>query len=349
MSDVPPYGDPSHEDLTKAYDTLDFLAGLAEAEEWAAQTPRKAGAALPLVIVTGGLGAGKTTLMRHLLLATHGLAITAIVNDAANLNIDAALISEATEDTLALENGCVCCSQSGGVARTLVEISNRRTAPDLVLLEASGIADPWALAQVTATVPGISLECVVTILDADGAEPANYLLRRQVAATDLLLLNKVDLVTRQTAARLAKRVTALAPRAQTLRTINCAIPCGIVFDRQRSSSAANVILEDAVVDDSAYHTASLYPKGLVDREALENCLETLPDGILRIKGFLRLKGAPDRKQLLQLVGRRWRWEPAGSKNDSSLGLAVIGLTEALDTRSFRSHFARAGLDWQSDH
>ncbi len=348
MSEVPLHDGPSHEDLTKAYDTLDFLAGLAEAEEWAAQTPRKAGATQPLVIVTGGLGAGKTTLMRHLLLATHGLAITAIVNDAANLNIDAALISEATEDTLALENGCVCCSQSGGVARTLVDIGNRQTAPDLILLEASGVADPWALAQVTATVPGISLECVVTVLDTDAAEPADYLLRRQVAATDLLLLNKVDLVTRQTASRLAERVTALAPRAQILRTINCAIPYGVVFDRRRSPGAVNDILEDVAVSDSAYRTASLYPKGLVDREALEHCLKTLPDGILRIKGFLRLKSAPERMQLLQLVGRRWRWEPAGPAQDRVLGLAVIGLAEAFETRSIRTHFAKAGLDWQSD-
>ncbi len=349
MSNLFPNGVPTFEDLTKAYDTLDFLAGLTEAEEWARQATRIAEGKLPLVIVTGGLGAGKTTLMRHLLMSTHDLSITAIVNDVANLNIDAALISEATDDTLALENGCVCCSLSGSVARTLVEIGNRRTTPDLILLEASGVADPWGLAQVTASVPGVSLDCVVTVQDAGAVEPAEYLLRRQVAAADLVLLNKVDLVSHEAAEHTAKRLEELAPRAQVLRTTNCAIPYGVVFDARRTPNTATAMFDNAASEDSNYCTATLRPKGPINRRILEDCLETLPAGILRLKGFLELQGTEEKSQLLQMVGRRWRWEPATLDRNREFGLVVIGLAEAIGTGSMQSHFVEAELDWQIDH
>lgn len=340
-----PYA-PTAEDYGKALDTLDMLMGMVEAESFASLKPCRPARHLPLVIVSGFLGAGKTTLMRRLLTADHGLKITAVVNDVANLNIDAALISEVAEDTLALANGCVCCSQSGGAARALIEIAAREDPADLVLLEASGVADPWALAQVAASVSGVRLEAVVTVVDASAAVDASieHLLRRQIAAADLVLLNKIDLVSFQEAESAAAQLARLAPRAQVLRTIECAVPHGVVLDTPHRLQTPKAASDGLTVDDSRFRTIVLAADAPVDRQAMAECLTNMPAGILRAKGFLRLTDAPDRVELLQAVGRRWRWDAISGNVSDPMHLVVIGLADATNEAALASHFAPVGFD-----
>ena len=338
---------PTAEDYAKAYDTLEFLMGMVEANHLAVRQPRDLKTTLALVIVSGFLGAGKTTLMRHLLTANHGLRITALVNDVATLNIDAALIAEVSEDTLALANGCVCCSQSGGVARALTSLVNNAYPPDLVLLEASGIANPWALAQVVESVPGITVECIVTVVDAAHVMPdasVEYLLRRQVEAADLILLNKIDLVTNREADRTADHIAQLAPRAEIVRTINCAVPCGIVFETRRTTITPTSGLEEIVADDRRFCTISLAATVPIKRHEIEARLAALPAGVLRAKGLLRFVEAPDGVWLLQLVGRRWRWERSSERRVRLEGMVVIGLANEVDEASLAAHFSPLGFN-----
>lgn len=337
---------PTAEDYAKAYDTLDFLMGMVEANHVAARGPQRRQHNLGVVIVSGFLGAGKTTLMRHLLTADHGMRITALVNDVATLNIDAALIAEAGADTLALTNGCVCCSQSGSVARALLGLVNDEHPPDLVLLEASGVANPWALAQVAESVAGITVECVATVVDAAHDVPddsVDYLLRRQVEAADLILLNKIDLVTTQEADCVAERITRLAPRAEIVRTIYSVVPYGIVFETRRPKRAASEGLEEIATDDRRFCSVSLAPMAPIKRREMESHLAALPTGVLRAKGLLRLVEEPDRLWLLQLVGRRWRWERMDRRSVGQEGIVVIGLAADIDLVSLASHFASLGF------
>ncbi len=164
-------GEHTADDYVRAYDSLQFLLGKVEADALARRRPvtaGTAGTALPVVVVAGFLGAGKTTLLAHLLARPGGRRITALVNDMAALDIDAGLIAERHDNILSLTNGCAYCSQSGGAARALLDVLTRPERPDLVLLEASGIADPWALAQIVGGLPGHRLDHVVTLVDATG-------------------------------------------------------------------------------------------------------------------------------------------------------------------------------------
>lgn len=327
---------PSEADYARAYDTLDFLRGAVEAAAF--QRVRQGQAALSVVLVTGFLGAGKTSLMRRLVAGDHGLRLAAIVNDMANLNVDAALVAEAGAgqglETLALANGCVCCSQSGGVARTLAEVQAWETAPDCVLLEASGVADPSALAAVVDGMEGIRLDAVVAIVDAAGGwDDADPLVARGVRAADLVLINKTDLVAPAAAAALERDLAALAPKAAILRTVDCAVPPGLIFDSPPREG--NGLASDAVLQDDRFATVELIQTQPIKRRDIEALLATAPAGLYRAKGALRLTDAPA-PELLQAVGRRWRWTPAGPDAVRLAGRLVLVM--AADADDIGAHF-----------
>jgi G3E family GTPase len=335
---------PEHataEEYARARDTLDFLVGMVEAEAFTRRLQRTQDRGVPTAVIAGFLGAGKTTLMRHLLTASHGLRIAALVNDFAALNVDAALIADVSGDTVSLANGCICCSQSGGTARALADIVERQEQPHFILIETSGVADPWALAQVTCAVPGISLDCVLTVVDAANCAPdpaVEFLLRRQVSAADIVLLNKTDLASEQETVTAAQWIAGLAPKAQILRTIGCAVPPFLIFDQAAPRTGMDGDGGRTADKDSSFASIVL----AAPRSAIEQCLAGLPDGIFRAKGFLRLTDNRGQPELLQAVGRRWSWEIA-AESGPECRLVVIGLADVVNGGEIAAQFAPAGL------
>lgn len=330
-------------ELRRALDTVDFLSGLVEVAALNRTKRHSRSTALPVVVVAGFLGAGKTTLMRHLLTANHGMKIAALVNDFAALNIDAALIANVTGDTTALDNGCICCSLSGGVARALADISARDDTVDAVLVEASGVSDPAGIGHVAAAVDGVSLDCIVTVVDAAEAGEATAwddLLTTQVAPANLVLLNKTDLVTPQQVDTLVAQLTVLAPRAQILRTSHCAVPPVVIFEAASAPKLDGA--PGSGQHDHGFSTMLLSATQPIERSELEAVLNNMPSGVLRIKGFVRLAEASEKTMLLQTVGRRWSWHDAPQATETSK-LVVIGLTATLDTGTITKRFAPLGL------
>ncbi|MDP5348027.1 MAG: GTP-binding protein, partial [Paracoccaceae bacterium] len=123
---------------------------------------------VPILLVTGFLGSGKTTFINDLLIGEHGKRIAAIVNDFGAINIDEALLQSATDKVIGLKNGCICCSLQGDLLRTLKQVL-AGAAPDLIVIEASGVADPQGIIDGLMDPilwPAVLLASVVCVVDA---------------------------------------------------------------------------------------------------------------------------------------------------------------------------------------
>jgi G3E family GTPase len=160
-------------------------------------------APVPLTLLTGFLGAGKTTLLNRILTGAHGLRIGVLVNDFGAINIDASLVQSVAENTISLTNGCVCCEIRDDLVASVEDLLARADAIDFVILEASGIADPAAIAMtfLDARYAGLlQIDSITCLLDAESIfrdgddERLNALKLRQIAFADMIVLNKTDLV-----------------------------------------------------------------------------------------------------------------------------------------------------------
>ena len=156
-------------------------------------------------MLTGFLGAGKTTLLNRILTGDHGLRVAVLVNDFGSINIDAELVVgvESDGDVINLANGCVCCNIRDDLVAAVTQVMTRAERPEYILLEASGVADPSGIALTFMDEDmrdRIRLDSIMCVVDAEQIFAAPEMMElklRQVAFADMLILNKVDLVTRE--------------------------------------------------------------------------------------------------------------------------------------------------------
>src|SRR6266705_1460522 len=186
---------------------------------------RARGARLPVTVVTGFLGAGKTTLVRRFLATPEGRATAVIINEYGAVGIDDALVRGTTDEVALLGNGCVCCitrSDLQVALRRLVIDRDRGALPpfERVLIETSGLADPGPILQTFATDRALGsefhVESVAAVIEAvSGLETLGWSAeaRKQVILADRLVVSKTDLAKPQALKRLKARLTALNPHA----------------------------------------------------------------------------------------------------------------------------------------
>lgn len=236
---------------------------------------------VPITILTGYLGAGKTTLMNHILTNQEGYKVAVIVNDIGEVNIDAKLISDGgfiqEEDkgnVVPLSNGCICCTLKEDLMKQIVDILKTRKF-DYILIEASGICEPLPIAQTITMLsssmeqyglpPICRLDNVVTVVDAlrlatefgcgenlvkedIEEEDIENLLIQQIEFCNVIVLNKVDEVTSEQLAQVKKVIKALQPTAKIIETNYAKVDVGEVintnnFDFEKISSSAGWIKE----------------------------------------------------------------------------------------------------------
>jgi G3E family GTPase len=310
---------------------------------------------LPLTVIGGFLGAGKTTLLNRWLREANGLRMAVLVNDFGALNIDADLIAATHGDTTALTNGCVCCQIGDDLGRALVEVIEAQTPFDAVVIEASGVSDPWRIAQIGMAAPELSLEGVVVLVDASAvAQQANDplladTLARQVKSADLVVINKVDLVDAETLAGAKAWVETTAPGTPCIETIESAVPLALLSGVSHAEAAPHVCgpgchgdhhpHDHASPDHGAlFQTWSAQPGAVIAAATLRAWLREMPPGVLRLKGVLRT--GPDEWSEVQFAGRhgslRKASPPAG---DAHAGVVAIGLRGRLPESALGEFFS----------
>ena len=293
--------------------------------------------AIGLTILGGYLGAGKTTLLNRMLSRGSGRRLGVIVNDFGAINIDANLIESRDDEIVALANGCVCCSISGGFAEALTALSRREPAPEQVIIEASGVADPVKVARY-ASLPAYRLDGIVVLVDAETIRTRaedKYVgpsVLRQLFGADLIVLNKVDLVSKQECTALRAWLHPRAPNARVLEASHGDAPMEALFGLHANAEALIGASSRREAHGEDYSTRSLSLEAPLSEAEFRAQVADWPRSVLRAKGIVHLREDPSRRHVFQLVGSRWTLTPDRAWGDEApcTRIVLIGSAGQID-------------------
>lgn len=250
---------------------------------------------VPVTVIGGYLGAGKTTMINRLLTGDHGLKLAVLVNDFGSVNVDAELIASHDGTTMRLENGCVCCTIADAMGDALDAVLPIK--PDHILIEASGVADPAKVGIYGQGWPGCRLASIVVLADAAAIRQQSVdrfvgpLIGTQLRAADVIMLTKTDLIS---------HAETKAVRSW-LDTEGCTGP-------ELPSDTTDL-----------FETETMQLPALLSRTELNRLLSELPDSVVRAKGIVAVDGNP---HVVQLTTTTLDITPA-APGATTTGLVII--------------------------
>jgi G3E family GTPase len=216
---------------------------------------------VPATILTGYLGAGKTTLLNHILTYEHGKKVAVIVNEFGEVGIDNQLVVNTDEEIFEMNNGCICCTVRGDLIRIITKLMRRRDRFDHLVIETTGLADPAPVIQTFFADEDVrdrvKLDAVVTVVDAKHVHDHwdSDEVKEQIAYADIILLNKIDLVSPEQLDRLEHRICSMNKLAKIYRTRNSELDISSIlgvgaFDLQRALELDPKFLQDSDHSDA---------------------------------------------------------------------------------------------------
>ena len=270
---------------------------------------------VPILLVTGFLGAGKTTVVNHLLAHAEGRRIAAIVNDFGAINIDAELIAGASDGVVSLANGCICCSLEGDLLRTLSTLLRRDPKPDYIVIETSGVADPADIVRslmdpvILREAPLETVLCVMDAVTPPGALD-DALQRAQLRVADIVALSKLDLAdegagTRMRAAIRAQRVPAVVVDAR-----HGEIPCALLFPAHGDRAPAPRDPGPRRPAEERFETLSWTSDRPLLLPRLQQAINRLAPKLARVKGLFETIEQPGRQMVFQFAAGRATLAPS---------------------------------------
>jgi G3E family GTPase len=291
---------------------------------------------IPVSILSGYLGAGKTTIINHVLAEPHGRRLAVLVNDFGPINIDGRLIGSRNAATIELTNGCVCCSIGDDMGEALTALAGWPDPPDHVLVEASGVAEPARIARSAGYWPGFELDAVVVAADAETVEARSRdkfvgtLVRSQLRSADIVALTKTDLVEAAARQEVRRWIACQAPQASCIEAVQGRVPAGVVFGRRDGGGPVGPVgAGDALHHHAPHVTACWRPRGPVDAGMLSELLAGLPDTVHRAKGLV-VERRSGKGLLVQAVGRRCSIASHPGPVDAALVLISTGSRAELE-------------------
>ena len=292
---------------------------------------------LPVTVIAGFLGSGKTTLVNHILANNAGLKAAVIVNEIGEIGIDGDLIIATENDMVELSNGCICCSINNDLVETIFRVLQRKDAIDYLVVETTGVADPLPVVLTFLRSEFrdiVRVDSVVTVADAECFSldlfdsPAA---RNQLRYGDTILLNKSDLASAARLADVEEKIRTVRNRARIVRTAHCGVPLPLILGVGLFESEG--LLADGCADHDHAHSSHLRDDGFeaisfqIDRpfavQRFQQFLEQLPPDVFRGKGLLWLDTS-DKRYIFHLVGQRFTLDESSSFAPLQNKLVLIG-------------------------
>jgi G3E family GTPase len=282
--------------------------------------------AIPIILIAGYLGSGKTTFLNRLLSEAQGQRLAILVNDFGAINIDANLIDGAVDGVIALQNGCICCSIASGLQGAIFKVLKREQRPDAIIIEASGASNPGEVLRIlsdSAMQDYAALEIVVTLLDCERLPTYTpeelKLIKLQLAYSNIVFLSKSLSLSGDAQVAAEGFVSSVNPRVLLFYELSSQINLEFLLGAstrtlgQQGNSLISDGLQMQVPKAEELFRSWIYESASPTTEAeFQKLLNELPSETVRGKGFLYLKEYPDSKFVFQLVGKNAKVEPAGN-------------------------------------
>ena len=316
---------------------------------------------VPVTVVTGFLGSGKTTLVNYILSANHGKRIAVIENEFGEIGIDDALVIDAEEEIFEMNNGCICCTVRGDLIRILGTLMKRKDKFDYILVETTGLADPAPVAQTffvdEEVRTQLRLDAIVTVVDAkhlalhlfeEKEEGIENEALEQLAFADRVLVNKIDLVSEDELLLVEKQIRSINAGASIVRTQMSKVDLDWVlnahaFELSRVLEVDPLFLEESEhMHDQSITSVGVEADGAVDLEKINDWLGWLlrekGTDIFRMKGIINVANS-DNRFVFQGVHMLFEGQPDRAwKADEIRCNKMIFIGRNLDREELNSRF-----------
>ncbi|MDC0835904.1 Putative metal chaperone involved in Zn homeostasis GTPase of COG0523 family [Geitlerinema sp. FC II] len=289
---------------------------------------------IPVTVVTGFLGSGKTTFLNYLLETRPEMRVAVLANELGQIDIDRQLLVSETSDMVELSNGCICCSINEDLVDAIERVLERSPPMEAIVIETTGVADPRPL---LVTFSGqrlrdrTRLDAIVTMVDAENFEDVkrqSEVAVNQIVYSDILVLNKVDLVASEKLENLENFLRSLKKSARILKASFGRVPLQFILDRAAPPT------RKPILKNSGTGTSDVLADGFTsvsfqsDRPFLVSKFQTflsnrLSHNVFRAKGILWFKES-QRCHVFQLCGERYNMATEPWKNSPKNQLVLIG-------------------------